>query len=105
VVIPDTVEKVGEMVFYSCRNLRSIKVSNSITVVPVYMAAFCFNLEEIILPENITGICEFAFYGCSNLHTFEIPKNLSAVSPVAFNGCARFSDEFKEKLNKFKTAF
>ncbi len=69
VVIPGSVETIGEYAFGYCKNLREVKMRDG--VVTIGMSAFenCTRLTEVTIPESVTMIDYYAFFCCNNLLT------------------------------------
>lgn len=67
-VIPNTIEKIGKLVF---PNLD--------------------RLESITIPESVKEIGDYAFYGCRNLTSISIPKSLMSIGTGAFFNCSGLS--------------
>ena len=61
VVIPDTVEEIGNACFLGCENIKEIK-----------------------LPEALVEINDLTFYGCNSLETLNIPSGVAKVGLFAF---------------------
>lgn len=83
VVMPDSVETLNIKSFYSCGNLKNVKLSKSITTIP----EFCFansNLEYFELPNNITKIEQFAFSSNSKSMFIKIPNSVSEIGTHCF---------------------
>lgn len=74
IIIPDSVESIGERAF-----------------------AECSSLTEVSLPENLKYIYEYAFYDCTALPSIKLPASLDNVSFMTFGNCKSLkSIEFPE---------
>ena len=82
VVLPDTVEVIGEATFMSCYSLESVKMSGNITEIGENAFFMCDSLKEIVLPEGIRIIGEQAFLG-SGIETLILPTTLEEVGKNA----------------------
>ena len=49
----------------------------------------CYNLTSVILPDSVTSIGESAFAGCNSLTTITIPDSVTSIGEDAFSRCAR----------------
>jgi hypothetical protein len=84
VVLPDGVENISG--FSNQRQLRSIDLSRtSITMTPSFSG--CRNLRTVKLPETVTVISNSSFSGCSSLTDINIPANTKIIGQNAFTGC------------------
>ena len=82
VTIPDTVEFIGENVFYGCSNLQTVK--------------FGANVKEIE---------DFAFSGCEKLKDFDLPAKLEKLGTRCFEKTAVESITVPLSLNTVETTF
>lgn len=66
-VLPDTLETIGDYAFEHCTKLRGVYIPDS--VVSVGKGAFrdCIDLESVSIPVATTGIGADAFDGCASL--------------------------------------
>lgn len=86
IVIPDGVIKIGSEAF-SNTNITAIDMPNSINEIG-YMAFWgCKNLEVFIIPENMSVIPSSMMYNCSNLKYVEIPRDIREIGSSAFVHC------------------
>lgn len=97
VVIPEQVQyneelyrvtSIGVYAFYDCKELTSVRISNSVTEILDDAFAMCNNLKTVILPENLSEISASMFYKCSSLISISIPANVDYIGYRAFYGCA-----------------
>ena len=76
ITIPESVDSIGQDVFYRCTNLTSIIIPKNVSDIPVGMFRYCQNLEEVyFLCENITGLQYAAFDTCKKLSKIYICSN------------------------------
>ncbi len=87
IVLPDTIETIGENAFYSCSNLESINLPETIT--SIKKRAFSnTKLESVVIPSKVTVISESVFSICSALVSCEIKGPVTKVEGAAFYGCS-----------------
>jgi len=94
VVIPNTINYVGECAFYGLnQNLTSVtfkgaNLGNGVTV-GKYAFRDCSNLSELNLEagSRLTTLSEGAFYGCRSLGAFEVPVSMTSIGKEAFRDC------------------
>ena len=98
IVIPESIKKIGNYVFYNCSNLAKIDFnasncadmgairnytfegisnncvvtfSDSVNVIPAYLF-YNSNIKEVTLGQYIESSNTYSFYGCSNLNRVNI---------------------------------
>lgn len=71
-VIPDSVETIGEGAFVSCKVLKLFVLSNNVVNVPDKMLKGCTHLETVILGANTTSLGLEALYNCKRLECLVI---------------------------------
>ena len=81
IILPTTYEGkpvigIGDSAFYGCSNLKSIRISESITSIGNWAFGNCGALTEITIPASVTAIGVCAFEECGSLVgvTFESPS-------------------------------
>lgn len=94
IILPDTIEDIGEYSFISCVNLKEINIPKKVSAIGKFSFYGCGKLETIDIPDNINEIEEYTFIGCENLNRVSLPKNLKVINKYAFQGCSN--------LNNFK---
>ncbi|MFW5779823.1 MAG: leucine-rich repeat protein [Bacillota bacterium] len=75
VVLPDTIEVIGEYAFRNCHNLRSINIPTEILEIKEGVFERCSSLKEIVIPESVQFIRAFAFNGCSSLYRVHLNRD------------------------------
>ena len=91
VKLPDTVTSIGEFVFDGCENLRHIDLPSQLE----HLWGLTFvrsGIEEIVLPDKVRSIPPFAFKDCKNLKKVVGGKGLESVSAWAFGGCDQLTE-------------
>lgn len=82
------VTTIGEVAFYRCRSLTSIKIPNS--VITIGRAAFsgCTSLISLKIPNSVSAIEYATFYGCESLTSVKIPNGVTSIGRNAFRDCS-----------------
>ena len=113
ITIPNTVETIGHDAFYGCKNLSSISIPESVTIIgdqafigtglvsitipsnikTIDACAFenCRNLESITIEEGVTRIGSRSFYNCSRLSSIILPDSVNLIYAEAFLNCTNLS--------------
>ena len=73
VILPDSVQYLGDSIFMGCTALKKVKIPDGITEIPKQTFALCVELNDLELPDSITTIGEYAFSYCNDLSWFKIP--------------------------------
>lgn len=87
IVLPNSVEIIGNNAFCDCENLESVTIQNGVTDIKFNAFYECKKLKSVILPESLTEIGEYAFGRCESLESVEIPQNVSRITNNPFCGC------------------
>lgn len=80
------VKEIGEGAFMNCTSLRSITISESITVIGRNAFTFC-GLTSAVISEGVTTIGYGAFGSCNSLTEITIPESVTTIEPLAFAFC------------------
>ena len=88
VVIPPSVDSIGNTAFLYCQNLKSIEIPSSVTSIGAEAFHSCYKLTSIEIPSSVTSIGNAAFMFCINLTTVNIPDSLKEISSSLFRHCA-----------------
>ena len=83
VVIPDTVEIIGESTFACCSSLETVVMSSNIKVIEDSAFRICSNLKNINLPEGLESIGETAFSSTA-LEEIELPSTIKKLEYGTF---------------------
>ena len=86
-IIPDSVTKIGYLVFCDCVWLTSITIPNSVTEICQEAFSKCTSLTSITIPDSVTSLGAWAFDRCISLKSITIPDNLTSIGYGAFYGC------------------
>ncbi|MBR5136570.1 MAG: leucine-rich repeat domain-containing protein [Clostridia bacterium] len=111
IVIEDGITSIdGTYIFYTCRNVEEIYISNSmesivssafegsgiksivipgsLKVIPSETFSNCSKLETVVILDGVVSIGERAFSFCENLVSIELPNSLERIEDAAFMGCS-----------------
>lgn len=80
-------EKLGKGIFAECKDLATVTLPSTMTVIPGEMFRECVKLKAPALPAACTKIEQYAFYGCDTFTSFIIPANVAVIEAYAFGGC------------------
>jgi hypothetical protein len=92
--IPESIEgmpvkAIGKCAFQLHKELISIKIPESITVICALAFSLCKKLESITIPDSVTTIEQLAFSKCTGLTSIVIPESVTNMGFQVFYGCER----------------
>jgi len=87
IVLPDSVETIGEGAFLSCTKLETILFGSGLKTMKDSAFAKCKRLTQVFLPKKIKKIQNNSFYGCKKLSLVTMGNKVTTVGDYAFSGC------------------
>ena len=87
VVLPDSVQEIGDFSFKGCTGLKSVVIPNSVQKIGRHAFENCKSLASVKIPDSVQKIGDYAFYGCSSLTIVEIPDSVGGIAEYAFCKC------------------
>ena len=87
VILPNTVQKIGDKAFYVCTKLSEFTMPKSVTSIGKEAFYICSSIDSIDIPEGVTTIPQKAFYGCYELRHINLSPNLTSIDSYAFRSC------------------
>ncbi len=84
VIINDGVESIGDYVFASCSELKSVSIPSSITRIGEKAFWRCSNLTNLDLPDGLNEVGDAAFAMCDLLRNIAIPASVIKIGAGAF---------------------
>ena len=97
IIIPTThnylpVTAIGNMAFYDCTTIESVKIPNGIKSIGSNAFCGCTGLAEVIMPDSVTEIGDFAFSSCVALGNIDLSDGLVKIGDFAFNECSSLTE-------------
>ncbi len=91
IVIPASVESLGENAFFSGQNLVSVEFeeNSKLNFIGASAFSYCSGLSSINLPESLVTLSPYAFNFCTNLEEVYVGKNVKQIGFHAFASCSR----------------
>ena len=87
VILPNSVEKIGDEAFRDCTSLSDFEMPGSITSIGTSAFNNCLSLTEVVIPGD-AQISANAFYGCSALKEVKILDGSAGIGSSAFSDCS-----------------
>lgn len=79
VIIPDSVQTVGNEAFNYCKALKSVTIGNGVTSIGREAFYNCDSLESVVIPDNVQTIEYRAFGYCESLKSVTIGKGVTSM--------------------------
>ena len=91
ITIPDSVTSIGDNAFQSCIGLTSVTIGNTVTKIGECAFDSCTGLTSIIIPDSVMTIGNYAFFDCTGLTSVTIGNGVTSVGAYAFEGCTKLT--------------
>ena len=88
VIIPSTINSIGNDCFYDCSNLTTINIPDSLESIGIGAFLGCEALEEINIPDSVTNIGRRAFWRTAWLKKQQENDPLVIVNGILLDGTA-----------------
>ena len=92
VKLPNTILHIDDRAFCECSSLEKINIPEGTTIIRVSAFSGCTSLENIDLPDSIADIDSYAFCNCSSLKSITIPKSIETMGDYVFCKCSSLED-------------
>jgi len=87
IIIPDTVEVIGEQAFMNCTSLKSIHFGKSLTTIMPRAFINCSSLETVTIHDGVRAVGHRAFNNCVNLKSIELGSGITSIEAYSFSNC------------------
>lgn len=104
-VMPEEVEEIDTYAFWNLKNVKNIKLSDSITTIPAYSMTNMGSVENVVIPKSVTSVSDKAFANDVNLKQVTLWNAVNKISDTAFSNCTSLKvltekDSYAEKFAK-----
>ena len=82
IVLPDSVEEIGERAFINCEDLESISLGNNLKKIGGEALKSCHVLKEVTFPEGMAEIGDFVFAENEALTRINIPGKATKIGTI-----------------------
>lgn len=90
-IIPSSVNSVGNYAFSHCNGITSVDVSNGTTSIGNSAFAGCSGISSVSFSDNINSVGSYAFKDCTGLTEIVLPKTIVNIGYDCFSGCSNIS--------------
>lgn len=101
-VIPDSVVKIREYAFFSCRQLEQVELPSGLERIGYRAFETCIKLEKIVIPDSVKMIEECSFFNCEGLRKIIFGKREIEIGDWAFAYTDDVEVYFKGEVPKKK---
>jgi len=85
VVVPSTINTLGNYAFAENGNLQEVDLSSTaLTAIPTSCFQNSYHLKKIKLPSTVIAIANGAFYGCYELDNITLPSTVTSLGNTCF---------------------
>ena len=91
IVLEEGTLGIADRAFDDCRDLRSVTIPGSVTLIGGFAFARCTELTSVTIPDSVTLIGGSAFAGCERLTSVTIGNSVTSISSFAFQGCSNLT--------------
>lgn len=93
ITVPSTlggyvVNKIDTYAFENCRNITSVILPDSITLLGQNAFSGCDKLNSVVIGNGVLKIPEWLFYNCTDLETVTIGSTVEKINIAAFENCS-----------------
>ncbi|MCR4835169.1 MAG: leucine-rich repeat protein [Bacteroidaceae bacterium] len=99
IVIPNSVEIIGEEAFNNNFNLPTIEIPNSVKIIGDYAFFGCQALTSMVIPNRVDSIGNSIFYYCNNMTSVKFGTGLTKIGRTIFLNCPRMKTIEVDKDN------
>lgn len=90
-VLPESVTSIGSYAFQYCEKLSRVNIPSGLTRIENGTFYGCKRLPSAIIPQGITVIGEEAFWDCGGVQTLVIPEGVTQIGASAFLACTQLT--------------
>lgn len=86
VIVPDSIEVIGDRAFSNCSQLTNISLPEGLKEIKQFAFSYDVNLKSINLPSTLTTLGQYSFTG-SGLESIKIPESITSLEHFTFYQC------------------
>ena len=85
VVIPESVEVVGEWAFYDCQGLEELRLGSGVQRIEKGAFCNCRSLKSVDVPDSVEIVGKDAFSDCQGLEELRLGTGIKEIEKDAFD--------------------
>ncbi len=89
VILPDSLQRIGEMAFLGCAHLQRLTIPGSVQRVGTLAFAKCTQLAHVRIEPGVVSLGPSSFSKCTSLARVDVPASLATLGGGVFFGCGR----------------
>lgn len=93
IVMPESVEYIGNNAFFCCYGLRDADIPQNVTDIGADAFKFCSALEKIDIPESVENIGDYAFANCTSLSEINFPDSAVYIGKTIFDNTPWYENQ------------
>ena len=91
VLIEEGVTAIGNKSFFGCYGMTSVTLPQSLRTIGDNAFDSCIQLSDLMLPPSLESIGVYAFFACESLTHVDIPGSVSVLGDVSFGACTNLA--------------
>lgn len=91
IVMPDSLESIGDSCFENCSEMKTVVINGNIFLIGDNTFNGCEKLKEIYISDSVKDIGRNSFAGCESLETVYMSKNVVYIPERCFESCTALS--------------
>ncbi len=101
-IIPSSVNELGDYSMYSCEELTSIDIPDSVTTIGRAAISHCLRITEITIPDSVITLDDFALNYCLSLATLNLGGGIKTIGELCIASCRKLETiNFNNYIDKF----
>jgi hypothetical protein len=98
VILPSSVNSIGQDAFYGCTGLMSVTIPSSVNSIGMLAFDGCSSLTSIAIPPSVLSIGFGAFEDCSGLTAVTLPASVTSIGQAAFFRCSSLNSIYAKEI-------
>jgi len=85
-IIPNSITSLGDKLFLNSTSLKKVEFESGTTISKIPQECFkgCTSLETFTIPDSVTTIGKYAFKDCTSISSIIVPSSVTTIGSGAF---------------------